>query len=48
MQSSGPGVLTGENYMVLEKYLKLDPISESMTLSTTVFTIILSNHHLSL
>ena len=42
MQSTCPGVLTGENYIgvVLEQYLKLDPRSESTTLSTTILTII--------
>ena len=33
--------------LVLEQYLKLDPRSETTTLSNTILTIILSAHHLS-
>ena len=47
MQSTFPGVLTGEILLVLEQYLKLDPRSEYWTLSTTVLIIILRVPHFS-
>ena len=47
MQSLFPGVLREKIVLVLGKYFKPDPRSESKLLSTTVLTIILSAHQFS-
>ena len=47
MQSLFPGVLREKIVLVLGKYFKPDPRSESKFLSITVLTIILSAHQFS-